>query len=66
LHKSFCIPHGGGGPGVGPIAAAAHLAPFLPGQPLPQPLPQADGWIELVPLSPADRQQATPASPEAP
>ena len=34
LHKSFCIPHGGGGPGVGPIAAAAHLAPFLPGHPL--------------------------------
>ncbi len=31
LHKTFCIPHGGGGPGVGPIAVAAHLAPFLPG-----------------------------------
>jgi len=30
LHKTFCIPHGGGGPGVGPIAVAAHLAPFLP------------------------------------
>lgn len=30
LHKTFCIPHGGGGPGVGPVAAAAHLAPFLP------------------------------------
>jgi glycine dehydrogenase len=34
LHKTFCIPHGGGGPGMGPIAAAAHLAPFLPGHPL--------------------------------
>ena len=34
LHKTFCIPHGGGGPGVGPIVAAAHLAPFLPGHPL--------------------------------
>ena len=34
LHKSFCIPHGGGGPGVGPIAVAAHLVPFLPGHPL--------------------------------
>ena len=34
LHKTFCIPHGGGGPGVGPIAVAAHLAPFLPGDPL--------------------------------
>ena len=33
LHKTFCIPHGGGGPGMGPIAVAKHLAPFLPGQP---------------------------------
>jgi glycine dehydrogenase len=33
LHKTFCIPHGGGGPGVGPIAVAEHLAPFLPGHP---------------------------------
>ncbi|MBD8660169.1 aminomethyl-transferring glycine dehydrogenase [Frigoribacterium sp. CFBP 8754] len=39
LHKTFCIPHGGGGPGVGPVAAKAHLAPFLPGHPLAQ---QAD------------------------
>ena len=31
LHKTFCIPHGGGGPGVGPIGVAAHLAPYLPG-----------------------------------
>ncbi|WP_411375336.1 aminomethyl-transferring glycine dehydrogenase [Arthrobacter sp. MPF02] len=31
LHKTFCIPHGGGGPGVGPVAAKAHLAPFMPG-----------------------------------
>jgi len=34
LHKTFAIPHGGGGPGVGPIAVAAHLAPFLPGHPV--------------------------------
>jgi glycine dehydrogenase len=34
LHKTFCIPHGGGGPGVGPIAVAKHLAPFLPSHPL--------------------------------
>ena len=33
LHKTFCIPHGGGGPGVGPIAVADHLAPFLPSHP---------------------------------
>ncbi|MFC0548990.1 aminomethyl-transferring glycine dehydrogenase [Kutzneria chonburiensis] len=34
LHKTFCIPHGGGGPGVGPIGVRAHLAPFLPNHPL--------------------------------
>ena len=34
LHKTFCIPHGGGGPGVGPIGVVAHLAPFLPNHPL--------------------------------
>ncbi|MFB2581615.1 aminomethyl-transferring glycine dehydrogenase [Herbiconiux sp. P15] len=36
LHKTFCIPHGGGGPGVGPVAAKAHLAPFLPSHPFAQ------------------------------
>ncbi|PGH44836.1 glycine dehydrogenase (aminomethyl-transferring) [Micromonospora sp. WMMA1996] len=40
LHKTFCIPHGGGGPGVGPVAVRAHLAPFLPGDPVGAP---ADG-----------------------
>ncbi|MCO4743354.1 MAG: aminomethyl-transferring glycine dehydrogenase [Proteobacteria bacterium] len=34
LHKTFCIPHGGGGPGMGPIGVKAHLAPYLPGHPL--------------------------------
>src|SRR4029079_19096570 len=34
LHKTFCIPHGGGGPGMGPIAVAPHLAPFLPSHPV--------------------------------
>ncbi len=34
LHKTFCIPHGGGGPGIGPIGVAEHLAPFLPNHPL--------------------------------
>jgi glycine dehydrogenase len=34
LHKTFCIPHGGGGPGVGPVAVAAHLVPFLPSHPM--------------------------------
>ena len=34
LHKTFCIPHGGGGPGIGPVGVRAHLAPFLPGHPV--------------------------------
>ena len=34
LHKTFCIPHGGGGPGMGPIGVKAHLAPFLPSHPV--------------------------------
>jgi glycine dehydrogenase len=37
LHKTFCIPHGGGGPGMGPIGVKAHLAPFLPGHPITNP-----------------------------
>ncbi len=41
LHKTFCIPHGGGGPGMGPICAAEHLAPHLPGHPL---APPTDGF----------------------
>ena len=43
LHKTFCIPHGGGGPGMGPICAAAHLAPFLPGHALSDPRREAFG-----------------------
>jgi glycine dehydrogenase len=39
LHKTFCIPHGGGGPGVGPVAVRSHLAPFLPGHPYVPDLP---------------------------
>ncbi|GGF43857.1 glycine dehydrogenase (decarboxylating) [Williamsia phyllosphaerae] len=41
LHKTFCIPHGGGGPGVGPIGVREHLAEFLPGHPLDDDLPGA-------------------------
>ncbi|MGN6446230.1 aminomethyl-transferring glycine dehydrogenase [Amnibacterium sp.] len=40
LHKTFCIPHGGGGPGVGPVAAKAHLAPHLPSHPFAQEAPE--------------------------
>ena len=40
LHKTFCIPHGGGGSGVGPVAVRSHLAPYLPGHPLADELPE--------------------------
>jgi glycine dehydrogenase len=43
LHKTFCIPHGGGGPGVGPIGVAAHLAPFLPGHVVASPAGREGG-----------------------
>ncbi len=45
LHKTFCIPHGGGGPGVGPVACRAHLAPFLPGH----------RYLRVARTGPADR-----------
>jgi len=50
LHKTFCIPHGGGGPGMGPIAVAAHLAPFLPDHPVvPLGHAQSCGTIAAAP-----------------
>ncbi|GJL63526.1 MAG: glycine dehydrogenase (decarboxylating) [Nitrospirales bacterium] len=50
LHKTFCIPHGGGGPGMGPIGVATHLAPFLPGHPIHNPSgDQAIGPIAAAP-----------------
>ena len=45
LHKTFCIPHGGGGPGVGPIGGRSHLAPFLPSHPL---RPEAGPEVPVV------------------
>jgi glycine dehydrogenase len=53
LHKTFCIPHGGGGPGVGPVAVRAHLAPFLPGHPLAQVGTQAVGPVSAAPYGSA-------------
>ncbi|GAA5003965.1 aminomethyl-transferring glycine dehydrogenase [Actinopolymorpha pittospori] len=50
LHKTFCIPHGGGGPGVGPIAVREHLAPYLPNHPL---LPEAGPATGVGPVSAA-------------
>jgi glycine dehydrogenase len=50
LHKTFCIPHGGGGPGMGPIGVAAHLAPFLPGHPvIDQPGRESVGAVSEAP-----------------
>jgi glycine dehydrogenase len=51
LHKTFCIPHGGGGPGVGPVAVAEHLVPFLPSHPL-HPLPARREGIGPVSAAP--------------
>ena len=51
LHKTFCIPHGGGGPGVGPVAVAAHLAPYLPSHPL-HPDPDRRAGIGAVSAAP--------------
>jgi glycine dehydrogenase len=50
LHKTFCIPHGGGGPGMGPIGVSAHLAPFLPSHPvIPMNIDQGIGAISAAP-----------------
>lgn len=58
LHKTFCIPHGGGGPGVGPVAVRSHLAPFLPGHPFAPELPEGHpvssapyGSASILPIS---------------
>ena len=49
LHKTFCIPHGGGGPGVGPVAVAEHLVPYLPGHPLDPAQGPSDGAVSAAP-----------------
>ncbi|UGU03774.1 aminomethyl-transferring glycine dehydrogenase [Mycobacterium intracellulare] len=58
LHKTFCIPHGGGGPGVGPVAVRSHLAAFLPGHPHAPELPHGHpvssapyGSASILPIS---------------
>jgi len=76
LHKTFCIPHGGGGPGAGPICVAAHLAPFLPGHPLAHnnavgPVSQAPfgsasllviSWMYIAMMGPRGLRDATAAA----
>ena len=56
LHKTFCIPHGGGGPGMGPIGVAAHLAPFLPGHPV---IDSGSGDAAIGPVSAAPWSSAS-------
>ncbi|MBB3174682.1 glycine dehydrogenase [Endobacter medicaginis] len=56
LHKTFCIPHGGGGPGIGPIGVAAHLVPYLPGRPVVV----SDGHADATPTSPVGPVSAAP------
>ncbi|TXJ06231.1 MAG: aminomethyl-transferring glycine dehydrogenase [Aeromicrobium sp.] len=51
LHKTFCIPHGGGGPGVGPVAVAEHLKPFLPKHPF-HPNPELRGDLGTISAAP--------------
>ena len=51
LHKTFCIPHGGGGPGVGPVAVAEHLVPFLPTHPM-HPVPSKREGIGAISAAP--------------
>nr|WP_308121732.1 beta-eliminating lyase-related protein [Actinotalea ferrariae] len=51
LHKTFCIPHGGGGPGVGPVAVAKHLVPFLPGRGATQVSSAPHGSAGILPIS---------------
>ncbi|MGW9588288.1 aminomethyl-transferring glycine dehydrogenase [Microbacterium sp. NPDC055455] len=59
LHKTFAIPHGGGGPGVGPVAAKAHLAPFLPSHPFSQRKDHAGGVFDGGPISAAPHGSAS-------
>jgi glycine dehydrogenase len=53
LHKTFCIPHGGGGPGVGPVAVAKHLEPFLPGHRYLDSAREAIGAVSAAPFGSA-------------
>ncbi|MHC5003707.1 MAG: aminomethyl-transferring glycine dehydrogenase, partial [Planctomycetota bacterium] len=62
LHKTFCIPHGGGGPGMGPIAVAAHLAPFLPSHPVIRPASAGTNAIGPVSAAPYGSPSILPIS----
>ena len=61
LHKTFCIPHGGGGPGMGPIGVKSHLAPFLPGHPV-SPIAGAERSSDTVSAAPFGSASILPIS----
>lgn len=61
LHKTFCIPHGGGGPGMGPIGVGAHLQPFLPTNPV-SPVPGLDPDNDVVSATPYGSASILPIS----
>ncbi len=61
LHKTFCIPHGGGGPGMGPIAVSSHLAPFLPSHPV-QPVGNLPATNDIVSAAPWGSASILPIS----
>ena len=61
LHKTFCIPHGGGGPGMGPIGVGAHLIPFLPTSPV-SPIPGLDTTNDVVSAAPYGSASILPIS----
>ncbi|KAH1009720.1 hypothetical protein HUJ04_002034 [Dendroctonus ponderosae] len=62
LHKTFCIPHGGGGPGMGPIGVKSHLASFLPGHPVVNPLGANSLSYEVVSAAPFGSSAILPIS----
>ncbi|KAJ8946992.1 hypothetical protein NQ318_019073, partial [Aromia moschata] len=62
LHKTFCIPHGGGGPGMGPIGVKSHLAPFLPGHPVINPLGPSTTSFGVVSAAPYGSSAILPIS----
>lgn len=62
LHKTFCIPHGGGGPGMGPIGVKSHLAPYLPGHPVISPLNSEEHSFGVVSAAPFGSSAILPIS----
>jgi len=63
LHKTFCIPHGGGGPGMGPIGVKKHLAPFLPSHPVVGTLNSLSRRLSIYKNSYSDLRHITTLAP---